>query len=79
MVHKTYMHQLAGSLDTTCKFIVGPAGSEASRGVVMAYCHDGSITQHCLAYDDADIDSSLADATTGDTYLLDKAVVLVEI
>ena len=54
MVHKMDMHQLAGPLDTTCKFIVGPAGSEASRGVVVTHCHDGGITEYGLADDDAD-------------------------
>ena len=59
MIHELDAHEVACLLETLGQVVVGLAGPDAARGVVMADGDDGGVGEYGLADDDADVDSDL--------------------
>ena len=71
-------HQVAGTLDRPCEFIIYPTRANAPTGMIMAENDDGGIVHHGLLHDDTDVNRGLSDTTLADAYRLNQLVVLIE-
>ena len=77
VIHEVDTHQFTSAFDASCQFIVGPAGTEVARGMVVTDGEDGAVGENGLLHDDTDIDGGLSDTPVGDAYFLDEMVMLV--
>ena len=68
MVTEMDSHQVAGSFDRPCEFIIYPTRTDISAGMIVAESDDGGIVQNGLLHDDADVNRGLRDTTLADAY-----------
>ena len=61
MVTEMDSHQVAGTLDRLCEFIIHPTRTNAPTGMIMAENDDGGIVHDSLLHDDADVNRGLSD------------------
>ena len=77
VVEEVDVHHFAGTVEAPCQHLVGFAGGEIARRVVVTDGEDGTVGEDSLLHDDTDVDGRLRDAPMRDAHFLDETVVLV--
>ena len=78
VVEKVDIHHLAGTDEASRQYLIGLAGAEIARGMVVTDGEDSAVREDGLPHDDADVDGGFSNATMRDTNFLDETVVLVQ-